>query len=343
MLYFSSLADHKITNQGFLFLGAPYCFHEVRQTTMPFPALVEDSLPIKGVRDRVRKKLERLGDNPTEEKSKGFFQELFRILGLDNFSKVMQETRYTVPEDMAHAGAWVAVHGIACGVCNGSTDSEKIQYMKFLKALAAIDRKLLVTQSDEDARYWSNLFFPWIDLSPDQSQRFHASTLLLWAALARLYFVSYLEQAIDTTSSNSYDLLRCSLPACKGNKLILSCDTAIQSLKNQLPQIADGTKPTYTNLAAMMDIDERTLRRIRCGECLLRYQHLHSIQVRDLLAFQDTFINIWTCRQKAMIEAEIPPEEIVEYFSHYDEIMERVSALFEGFKASGAIWPQQMN
>lgn len=201
-------------------------------------------------------------------------------------------------------------------------------------ALSEIDRKLLVTQSDEDAIYWSRLLFPWMsDLSPNQ---FHISTLLSWASLARLYFCMSIKAGSEFLLAPD-SLLMNSLPVCKNNgELILSSDAAIHYLKCNLPQLSEGTKPTFTNLALAMNVDETTVRRIRKGDALLKRDHLFSL-LQQPAPFSDTFINIWTLRQKNMVEAGMDPQELVEYFIHYDESLKRVCALFEGFKARGEI------
>lgn len=338
------LSRQKVFNQGFLFNSAPILFQDVHQSRALITSLGKHHA-LKGLDDRLRKKIERLGSDPTAEKVERVFQDTIKLIGIDipqsALDSCMQEALIIFPDDVAHAGAWVIVYSFAKGVCDSTTDAETTQFAKFLMALAEVDRELLVTRSDEDASYLGRLLFPWMSVSsPNQANQFHISTLLLWASLTRLFNCILLKE--ESALLAPENLLMNSLPAVgkKKGELILSSDAAIQHLKKILPQLAEGTEPKFTNLALAMNIDETTLRRIRKGDALLKRDQLLTLlqQPEPFPATpSNTFINIWTRRQKDMYEAGMDPLELVECFSHYKESLKRTAALFDGFKASGLI------
>lgn len=314
-------------NQGFFFYGLLCILMDVRQSKanspVPFP-------------DWIRKRLERLDTDSTTEQIVDLCKLVAGPIAANDMNQIIREVEERVPEDGAHAGAWTFIESFAKGIYAAAPDTERQHYAEFLLALAAIDRTLLVTQSLEDAEFWSNRLFPWMtEIEPDQ---LHICNLLLWASLERLFWCIANKRS-SVFLEGSSDLLSKALPAVKKDgKLVLSSGTLFQYLRSELPQLIKGTKPTFTDLAGAISINDKTLQRVRSGELKVRREYLVDL-IRDKhpISFEATLINMWTQRQSELHKAGMAAGEIVEYFSHYDESVKRVFRLFEGFKATGKV------
>lgn len=283
--------------------------------------------------DWLRKRVKRLNREPEDKQIIRLIQQLVG----PNEELLILELMDRVPEDGAHAGAWLFIEAIARSIHAGTADAELQHYANFLLALAEIDRQLLMTQSDEDAGNWLMKIFPWTTgLDPNQH---HINSLLLWASLERLLFCITKMNFLAHRQQSDEDLLSKALPGVsEDNKLLPSSDSLFHFFKSEHPELVMGGKKTFSSVAQTLSITDRTLRRVRDGESKVKSIYLYKLlkNKQDLL-FEDTMINLWTNSQRKLHEAGMPACDIAKYFSHYNSSVIHIFALFEAFKLTGVI------